>query len=49
MLALVEEEGIHLEFGRREAASLPEVFFSTSTLTSIVPGLSVESKCHRCS
>ena len=32
MLAVVEEEGIYLEVGRGKAASLPEVFFSTSTL-----------------
>ena len=47
-MAVEEEEGVYLKIGRGKAASLPEVLFSTSTCTGIVPGLSVESKCHRC-
>ena len=37
MLAVVEEEGIYLKLGRGMAASLPEILFSTTTPTSIVP------------
>ena len=47
-MAVVEEEGVYLKVGRGKAASLPEALFSTSTRTGIVPGFSVESKCHRC-
>ena len=37
MLTVVVEEGIYFKVGSGKAVSLPEVFFSTTTLTSIIP------------